>query len=177
MPRNSAWLSALRPGDENVRRLNAMTMHIEAATEADLPALTKLLALLFAQEAEFTPNPEAQCSGLLRIITNRDVGIVLVAKEGESVLGMVILLYTVSTALGGRVALLEDMVVGPKARGGGIGSHLLQRAVAVAEAAGCLRITLLTDQHNLSAQRFYTRHGFTPSSMVPMRLHLAVSQS
>jgi GNAT superfamily N-acetyltransferase len=160
-----------------VRRLNAMTMHIEAATEVDVPALSKLLAVLFAQEAEFTPNPEAQCSGLLRIITNRDVGIVLVAKEGETVLGMVILLYTISIALGGRVALLEDMVVGPKARGGGIGSHLLQRAVAVAEAAGCLRITLLTDQQNLSAQRFYTRHGFTPSSMVPMRLDLAVSQS
>ena len=98
-----------------VRRLNEMTMHIEAATEVDVPALSKLLAVLFAQEAEFTPNPEAQCSGLLRIITNRDVGIVLVAKEGETVLGMVILLYTISTALGGRVALLEDMVVGPKA--------------------------------------------------------------
>jgi len=152
-------------------------MHIEAATEADLPALTKLLAVLFAQEAEFTPNPEAQHRGLLRIITNHDVGIVLVAKEDETVLGMVILLYTVSTALGERVALLEDMVVSPEARGRGVGSHLLKRAVSVAEAAGCLRITLLTDQLNLSAQRFYKRHGFTPSSMVPMRLHLAVSQS
>ena len=152
-------------------------MHIEAATEADLPALTKLLAVLFAQEAEFTPNPEAQHRGLLRIITNREVGIILVAKEDETVLGMVILLYTVSTALGERVALLEDMVVGPEARGRGVGSHLLKRAVSVAEAAGCLRITLLTDQLNLSAQRFYKRHGFTPSSMVPMRLHLAVSQS
>jgi GNAT superfamily N-acetyltransferase len=152
-------------------------MHIEAATEADLPALTKLLAVLFAQEAEFTPNPEAQHRGLLRIITNHDVGIVLVAKEDKKVLGMVILLYTVSTALGERVALLEDMVVGPEARGRGVGSHLLKRAVSVAEAAGCLRITLLTDQLNLSAQRFYKRHGFTPSSMVPMRLHLAVSQS
>ena len=154
-----------------------MIMHIEAATKADLPALTKLLAVLFAQEAEFTPNPEVQCRGLPRTITNREVGIVLVANEGETVLGMVILLYTVSTALGGRVALLEDMVVGPKARGGGVGSHLLQRAVAVAEAAGCLLITLFTDQQNLSSQRFYKRHGFAPSSMVPMHLHLAVSQS
>ena len=148
-------------------------MHIEAATEVDVPALSKLLAVLFAQEAEFNPNPETQRRGLQRIITNREVGIVLVAKEDETVLGMVILLYTVSTALGERVALLEDMVVGPEARGGGVGSHLLKRAVAVAEAAGCLRITLLTDPQNLSAQRFYRRHGFASSSMVPMRLHLA----
>jgi len=134
------------------------------------------LALLFTQEAEFTPNPETQRRGLQRIITNREVGIVLVAKEGETVLGMVILLYTVSTALGERVALLEDMVFFPEARGARVGSHLLKRAVAVAEAAGCQRITLLTDQQNLSAQHFYKRHGFTPSSMVPMRLHLAASQ-
>ena len=154
-----------------------MTITIEAATEADVPALTKLLSVLFAQEAEFTPNPEAQRRSLLRIITNREVGIVLVAKEGETVLGMVSLLYTVSTALGERVALLEDMVVGHEARGGGIGSHLLQRALAVAEEAGCLRITLLTDQQNLSAQRFYKRHGFAASSMVPMRLQLVASHS
>ena len=150
-------------------------MHIEAATEADVPALSKLLAVLFAQEAEFTPNPETQRRGLQRIITNREVGIVLVAKEGETVLGMVILPYTVSTALGERVALLEDMVVFPEARGARVGSHLLKRAVAVTEAAGCQRITLLTDQQNLSAQHFYKWHGFTPSSMVPMRLHLAAS--
>ena len=154
----------------------ARRMHIEAATEVDVPALTKLLSVLFTQEAEFKPNPEAQHRGLLRIITNQEVGIALVAKEGETVLGMVILLYTVSTALGEKVALLEDMVVGPEARGGGVGSYLLKRAVAVAEAEGCLRITLLTDQQNLSAQRFYKRHGFTGSSMVPLRLHLAASQ-
>ena len=132
--------------------------------------------MLFAQEAEFTPNTEIQRRGLQRIITNREVGIVLFAKEDETVLGMVILLYTVSTALGERVALLEDMVVFPEARGARVGSHLLKRAVAVAEAAGCQRITLLTDQQNLSAQHFYKRRGFTPSSMVPMRLDLAASQ-
>jgi ribosomal protein S18 acetylase RimI-like enzyme len=77
--------------------------------------------------------------------------------------------------LGEKVALLEDMVVSPDARGGGAGFHLLQRAVAVAEAAGCLYITLLTDQQNLSAQGFYKRHGFAASSMVPLRLHLAAS--
>jgi ribosomal protein S18 acetylase RimI-like enzyme len=148
-------------------------MQIELATEADVLALTELLAVLFAQEAEFTPNPEAQCRGLLRIITNPEIGIVLVAKEGVAVLGMVSLQYTISTALGERVGLLEDMVVSPDARGSGVGSRLLQEAIVVAEAGGCRRITLLTDQTNLSAQRFYKRHGFEASAMVPLRLSLA----
>ncbi|MGH8602944.1 MAG: GNAT family N-acetyltransferase, partial [Gammaproteobacteria bacterium] len=79
-------------------------------------------------------------------------------------------LFTVSTALGGPVALLEDMVVHPEYRGGGAGSRLLQAAINLAESSGCYRITLLTDRTNESAQRFYKRHGFTLSDMVPMRL-------
>ncbi len=152
-------------------------MHIEAATEEDVPALTELLSVLFAQEAEFTPNPEVQRRGLLRIITNPEVGVVLVAKEGSVVLGMVNLLFTVSTALGERVALLEDMVVGSEARGAGVGSRLLQEAVTVAKASGCRRITLLTDESNQAAQRFYKRQGFEASTMIPLRLHLASGQS
>jgi ribosomal protein S18 acetylase RimI-like enzyme len=85
---------------------------------------------------------------------------------------MVNLLYTVSTALGARVALLEDMVVAPQARGRGLGSALLTHAIAHARSQGCRRITLLTDGVNDSAQRFYARHGFTGSGMVPMRMSL-----
>ena len=152
-------------------------MHIEVATEADIPALTGLLTVLFAQEAEFTPNPEAQRRGLLQIITNPQIGFILIAKEGAVVLGMVNLLHTVSTALGERVALLEDMVVAPESRGAGVGSRLLQEGVMVAQASGCSRITLLTDQTNQAAQRFYRRHGFEVSTMIPLRLDLPNSQS
>lgn len=152
-------------------------MHIEAATDADVPALTDLLSVLFDEEVEFTPDPEAQRRGLLRIIRNPEVGVVLVAKENSVVLGMVGLLYTVSTAMGGRVALLEDMIVVPEARGSGVGSRLLQEAVAFAEARGCGRITLLTDKTNKAAQRFYQRHGFEPSGMIPLRLRLPGDRS
>ena len=41
-----------------------------------------------------------------------------------------------------------------------------------ARAAGCSRITLLTDATNESAMRFYGRAGFVGSLMVPFRLSL-----
>jgi len=148
-------------------------MHILPATAEDIPALSALLSLLFGQEAEFTPNPAAQARGLGQIIGDPKLGSVLVAWEGSQVLGMVNLLYTVSTALGERVALLEDMIVSPAARGAGVGSRLLQEAVVVAQNHACKRITLLTDDSNLAAQRFYERQGFARSSMVPLRLLLA----
>lgn len=147
-------------------------MVISCAQEADIPELCVLLHFLFAQETEFYPNPQTQEHGLAAIIRQPHVGRILVAREGEHVVGMVNLLFTLSTALGGRVALLEDMVVGPDARGTGIGSALLRQAVEVARLEGCLRITLLTDGDNRAAQRFYSRHGFQLSGMVPMRLML-----
>ena len=144
-------------------------MQIEKATPADIPALSELLSALFSQEAEFTPNSEAQAKGLNQIIRNPEVGAVLVAIEGGQVVGMVNLLFTVSTALGGPVALLEDMVVSSQARGAGVGSELLDQAISFARAQGCKRITLLTDRENESAQRFYGKKGFVVSGMVPMR--------
>lgn len=145
---------------------------VSPATEADIPALSNLLSILFAQEAEFKPDHAAQSKGLGQIIRNPELGAVLVGREGGNIVGMVNLLYTVSTALGERVALLEDMVVAPEARGSGVGSEILSQAIAYARQQGCKRITLLTDSDNLAAQRFYVRHGFGVSSMLPLRLAL-----
>jgi GNAT superfamily N-acetyltransferase len=147
-------------------------MQITPATLADIPALCQLLAGLFSQEADFKPDYAAQQRGLTRIVECPDIGHITVARQDSQIVGMVNLLYTVSTALGERVALLEDMVVSPQVRGTGVGSALLAQAIGFARLNGCKRITLLTDRVNESAQRFYQRHGFSFSAMLPMRLSL-----
>jgi GNAT superfamily N-acetyltransferase len=149
-----------------------MTLRISLAQAEDVPALCELLKILFSQEAEFTPDVEAQRRGLSRIIASPDIGAILVASDDKRIIGVVNLLYTISTALGERVALLEDMVVSPDARGSGVGSMLLQEAITFARSSGCKRITLLTDRNNESAQRFYQQHGFAMSGMIPLRLLL-----
>jgi GNAT superfamily N-acetyltransferase len=135
----------------------------------DIPQLAALLGELFAQEIEFTPDRARQVEGLGRIIADASVGKILVGIQAGRAVGMVNLLYTVSTALGGRVAILEDMVVDPGARGRGLGSRLLDEAIRTCRADGCLRVTLLTDGDNSDAQRFYLRHGFERSTMVALR--------
>jgi GNAT superfamily N-acetyltransferase len=144
-------------------------MKVDSASLDDVPRLCALLDLLFSQEAEFRPDRERQAAGLAAIIDNPEAGRILVLRDGDEIIGMVNLLYTVSTALGGRVAILEDMVVDAGRRGGGAGSRLVEAAVRHAREAGCRRITLLTDSTNLPAQRFYARHGFAASEMLPMR--------
>lgn len=144
-------------------------MIIDQARPEDIPDLCALLSVLFSQEAEFRPDRDAQSAGLSRIIGNAGVGAVLVARRDDRLVGMVSLLFTVSTALGGRVALLEDMVVSPAERGRGVGTRLLNEALSLARDQACRRVTLLTDGTNDLAMAFYARQGFVVSGMVPMR--------
>ena len=145
-------------------------MKIEMATTSDILTLCTLLDYLFSQEVEFKPDHEIQSRGLEMILNNNNIGNIIVAKKNEKIIGMVILLYTISTAMGERVALLEDMVVSPSERELSIGSMLLDSAVKYATERGCKRITLLTDKTNTRAQKFYKQHKFNRSSMIPFRM-------
>ena len=148
-------------------------IQIRQAVIADIPQLCDLLSLLFTQEADFTPDAGRQARGLRLILEQPQVGRIYCATDNDSVVvGMVSLLFTVSTAEGGVAAWLEDMVVHPHRRGHGIGEQLLQEAINQARAAGCSRITLLTDAGNEPAMRFYSKAGFARSQMVPFRLAL-----
>jgi ribosomal protein S18 acetylase RimI-like enzyme len=149
-----------------------MTPSLEAARPDDLPQLVELLRVLFTQEHELAPEAAKQRRGLSRILADTAVGCIYVARDGARVLGMVSILKSVSTAEGGPVGLLEDLVVRPECRGQGVGAKLLAYAIAQARADGLLRLTLLTDGDNLGAQRLYEKAGFARSGMLPMRLKL-----
>lgn len=147
-------------------------MVVRAAVIEDSAAICRLLGLLFAQEAEFQPAPGAQAQGVECILSTPELGRFFVIEDAGRVVGCVSLLFSISTALGGKVALLEDFVLDPPARGQGLGTQLLAFAIEHAGQQGCKRITLLTDPDNHAAQALYRKMGFEPSSMLAMRLHL-----
>jgi GNAT superfamily N-acetyltransferase len=142
------------------------------AIHSDIPELVELLRTLFKQEVEFEPNSEAQRKALSKIILDPKIGIILVSRDDKKILGMISLLFTESTALGTKVAILEDMVVLATSRCEGIGSQLIDYAISEAKKEGCKRITLLTDTENTKAQSFYQKKGFVKSKMTPFRLLL-----
>jgi GNAT superfamily N-acetyltransferase len=145
---------------------------ITTAITDDIPQLCALLAILFTQEDDFQPDVTKQSAALNQIIANPVLGCILVLREKDKIVGMVNLLFTVSTACGGKVAMLEDMIVHPSRRNEGLGKLLFQAAIQHARTEGCLRITLLTDRSNSSAIRFYQRFGLGISEMIPLRLNL-----
>ena len=146
---------------------------IEPATEADLDELSLLLGELFAQESDFRPDKDKQLRGLRLIFEQPSRGRVFVLRRDGAIVGMINLLFTISTAEGGFVMLLEDLVVHKQYQGHGYGAKLLNYAIDFAKKKNFLRITLLTDRPENVAQEFFRRHGFVESSMVPMRLWIS----
>ena len=142
-----------------------------AKTE-DIPVLCELLWELFSQEVEFTPNKRSQEKALKKIIEDENIGDIFVAVKENKVIAMVNILYTISTALGEKVAILEDMVVFKEFKNQKIGSNLIEFTLDYLKKNSFKRVTLLTDSDNFNAHNFYKKHEFTKSSMIVFRKSL-----
>ena len=142
---------------------------ITEAAHDDLDALAALLGLLFEHEPEFSADRSKQAAGLKLIIDHPKVGKILVARKENTVVGMVNLLFTVSTALGQPVVILDDLVVSSDERCKGVGKQLMDEAIQYCAEHGYARISLQTDFDNYSAQHLYSSRGFVRSTMIPYR--------
>ena len=91
-------------------------------------------------------------------------GLIRARRDGTNVGGAVIATRTPGLyMLGGRddVAVLWDIRVSPRERGGGIGSALFRAAGDWAGARGCRRLKIETQNVNVLACRFYHKMGCT----------------
>lgn len=143
--------------------------HVEPATIEDLPALTELVMDLFSRSGDFTPDREVQERGLRLILEQPNRGRIFVVRNHDRIFGMVNLLFTISTARGGFVILMEDVVIHPDHRGQGYGAMLVDYVVDFAKRKNFKRITLLTDRISAESQEFFKKQGFEYSNMIPMR--------
>ena len=134
-------------------------IEIGAASEADIEQAARLLAVLFAIESDFSIDFTKQFAGL-SLLFHEPHADILVAKYGDEVVGMVTMQRLVSSAEGGYVGQLEDLVVKEEFRKMGLGSRLLNRIRALACEKGYKRIALGADIANENALAFYTRRGF-----------------
>tara|TARA_B100000965_G_scaffold95157_1_gene77677 strand:+ start:398 stop:880 length:483 start_codon:yes stop_codon:yes gene_type:complete len=148
------------------------SVNIVPATAEDLPQLVELLMDLFDMEGDFEPNYSKQENGLKLVIGHPNRGRILVIKSSTKIIGMVNMLFTISTAEGGLALTLEDFIIHPMNRGMGYGKLLLNTVKDFAKNKDFKRITLLTDKISEESQRFFKDQGFNFSKMIPMRMYL-----
>ena len=142
---------------------------LEIGREEDVDEICNLLEILFNMEEEFEPDRIKQKKGVEMIIKNPNIGFIVVIKDCGTIFGMVNILYTVSTFIGEKSAILEDMIIEERYRDIGYGTKLIQRSLIIAKEKGIKRVTLLTDENNYSAEKFYIKNGFIKSNMMVMR--------
>ncbi len=83
-------------------------IRVEPATIEDLPELLQLVAELMDMQDDFLLKPEAHERGLAMILEQPNRGRIFVLRNNDRIFGMVNLLFTISTALGGMVILLDS---------------------------------------------------------------------
>jgi len=147
-----------------------MDILIRPARPEDIPRLCDLLADLFTLESDFAPDREKQARGLDALIADPSASsIVLVAVIEKKVVGMASVQTLISTAEGGRVGLVEDLIVDRGFRGRGIGSLLLEQLAAWGREHGLKRFQLLADSDNRLALDFYKNRRWNITSLICLR--------
>jgi ribosomal protein S18 acetylase RimI-like enzyme len=137
---------------------------IRHARSGDLEAMAGLLTELFAIEDDFVIDSEKQILGLQLLLQAPDAQ-VLVAQIENRVIGMVSMQSFISTAVGGKVGLIEDMIVTSDFRRCGIGKLLLREMIEESKRLGYGRLSLGADNRNERAILFYRTFGFDTGNM------------
>jgi ribosomal protein S18 acetylase RimI-like enzyme len=152
-------------------RLSTLKMIlIRTAKPDDVPQLVALLKALFAIEADFYFDPDKQARGLQSLLKS-DKACILVAESSDDkkLRGMCSIQTLISTAEGGPVGLLEDLIVAADFRNLGIGKKLLSEAVYWAERQGLKRLQLLADNNNSPALKFYGGQNWQSTQLVCLK--------
>jgi len=144
-------------------------MLIRQAKKQDLNEIADLLAVLFLIESDFVIDRDKQIRGISLLLENNSKGIVFVSEYHGRVIAMCSLQYLISTAEGGLVGLIEDMVVETKYSRQGVGSRLIEFVIEYARNMGLSRIQLLADKLNKPALNFYKKFKFANTNLQVLR--------
>lgn len=126
--------------------------------------------LAFVHQLGYSPEERGYDETFAQVVRHPEAA-VFVAVEGPRVLGYLALSHRPQIRLGGRSAMLDELVVDERRRGDGIGSALLQAAIDYSRGIGCKRIELHSRRQRESYHRgFYVGHGFREVDSAVLRL-------
>jgi len=109
------------------------------ATPQDETQVFRIFSRLDSRQRtdEWVVNQATGISVFHKILGDPELGIIIVAVEGDRVHGVISLSYPVAIRCSGKYARLEEFIVDEDARGRGIGTELLEAAINAASSAGC----------------------------------------
>ena len=135
---------------------------IEAASEADVPLLLRMIKALADYEKMSDEVVATESSVCEALFGNRRFAEVVIGYAGTEPAGFALFFHNFSTFRGAPGLYLEDLFVEPRWRGHGFGRRLLAHLAGLAVARGCHRLEWSVLDWNELAIGFYRRVGARP---------------
>jgi ribosomal protein S18 acetylase RimI-like enzyme len=141
-------------------------MKIRLGQSKDIPKMLVLLEELMTIEKDFEPNIIAQKKGLEKILIEDSATLLVAVNEFDKVIGMCTSQRLISTEIGGRIALVGNLIIDRHHRGEGVGQELLEAITDKRTSLGFKRMILLVDKDNQRARGFYEKENWTESNLL-----------
>jgi GNAT superfamily N-acetyltransferase len=144
---------------------------VRRAGPGDAADIRRLLAAQLGEHG-ITLSDDALAVAINGVIDVPKRGFFLVALQSGECIGVAYVSFIWALEHGGHAGWLEELFVVPAHRQAGVGTRLLEAAMAAAEAAGCAALDLEIDEAHERVRSLYARHGFTalPRSRVVRKL-------
>ncbi len=128
-------------------------LRVRRATAADADVIARLLSQLGY------PTDSADVPVRLDRLTGNDRAAVLLAQQGNEVVGLATVHLLSVLNRRSDVAWLTALVVDEAVRGTGVGRTLIEAAEDFAKESGCERLSVTTHEDRADARAFYPRMG------------------
>jgi len=137
-----------------------MQLAVRPATVADGDAVLTLMEELFAPPGSTPPGYRRDAAvGRFRHAVESDDADVLLAVDGEDIVGLASVYAEFPSIRFGRRCWLEDLVVTARRRSQGAGRLLLDAATDWGRRHGCTHLGLVSAGARRDAHRFYVTNG------------------
>ena len=143
-----------------------MSLTFRRAVEADLPFIVKLLtedAVRVTDDKPDEPFHPRYVTALRELEADPNQMMMLAVLDGETVGTLQLTFIAGIAGLGTKRCLVEAVHIAPAYRSKGLGSQMMQWAIAQARERGCGMVQLTSNKKRLDAHRFYERLGFLKS--------------
>jgi GNAT superfamily N-acetyltransferase len=141
---------------------------IRLANQADQTALIGLLGD-FAEEALAPLTTEHLTAAVTPLLRGSELGEIWVLEHEQNLIGYLVIGWGWGIESGGREALIDEVFVSHAHRNQGLGTQLVEAALARAKELDAKTVFLETEQSNPESRKLYQNLGFEIEDSVWMR--------
>ena len=144
-----------------------MSLSVRRARPGDALGVRKLLQELGYQIGDARASDET----IAQVVRHPEAAVFVAVEGVATVVGYIAVSHRPLMRLGGRLATVDELVVMESRRGQGIGTQLLEAAMAHARSLHCVRIEVEQRRGRESYERgYYQRRGFVEVDSAVLRI-------